>query len=65
MSEVDLSGVTWRKSSRSSGNGACVEVAFVAGSTAARDSKNPAGGALVFTPRAWSAFVGTVDAARR
>jgi len=36
--------VYWRKSSRSSGNGACVEVANTLG--AVRDSKNPTGPAL-------------------
>src|SRR5262249_4963280 len=40
----DLSGATWRKSSRSGGNGgACVELANLG---AVRDSKNPTGPAL-------------------
>jgi hypothetical protein len=45
---VDLSGTVWRKSSRSSGNGQCVEVAYTGSYAAARDSKQPAGPALVF-----------------
>lgn len=53
----DLSGAQWFKSSRSSGGEACVEVAWLAaGQVGVRDSKNPAGPALTFTPGAWDAF---------
>ena len=48
----------WFKSTRSGGAKECVEVAFLTdGSTGVRDSKNPSGPALVFSPREWDAFV--------
>jgi hypothetical protein len=49
--------VRWHKSSHSSANGQCVEVAPVAGGIAVRDSKNPAGSRLIFTREAWADFV--------
>ncbi len=56
--EVALLGnVRWRKSSRSSGSGACVEVAVLPDAVAVRDSKHPAGPALVVAPDAWAAFL--------
>lgn len=58
---VDLSQAMWVKSVRSSGNcDNCVEVAFVDGAIAVRDSKNPTGPALVYTRAEWDAFIGGV-----
>jgi hypothetical protein len=49
---------TWIKSSFSSYTGNCVEVAGLVGNTIlVRDSKNPSGGALSFTPAEWDAFI--------
>ncbi|MFG2269378.1 DUF397 domain-containing protein [Streptomyces chartreusis] len=58
LSRVDLDWADWRRSSRSSGNGACVEVAVVGGLVAVRDSKHAQGPALVFAPHEWRAFLG-------
>jgi hypothetical protein len=59
---VDLSGARWFKSSRSSAGKECVEVAFLdGGQVGVRDSKNPTGPALVFTPGEWDAFTAGVN----
>jgi uncharacterized heparinase superfamily protein len=52
-----LAGATYRKSSRSTAAGNCVEVADLpSGHRAVRDSKNVAGPVLTFSPSAWAAF---------
>ncbi|WP_063045691.1 DUF397 domain-containing protein [Nocardia pseudovaccinii] len=59
---VDLSGAKWYKSSRSSSTKDCVEVAHLEGGTVGvRDSKNPQGPALVFSPAEWDAFTAGVQ----
>lgn len=61
MKSIDLSQAVWHKSSKSSANGQCAEVAFVGEWVALRDSKNPTGPALLFTPGEWDAFVDGVE----
>ncbi|MEV5408830.1 DUF397 domain-containing protein [Thermopolyspora sp. NPDC052614] len=60
---MDLTNVTWRKSTYSGGDNACVEVAQVAMRKTdterifvLRDSKNPDGPRLHLTHAAWNAF---------
>jgi hypothetical protein len=53
---IGLSGAKWRKSSYS-GSNACVEVAFLEGGVAVRDSKDRRGPVLRFTTDEWAEFV--------
>jgi hypothetical protein len=81
---MDLTGVSWRKSSYSASNGGdCVEVAEVwrkssysggnggncvevaralPAAVAVRDSKDPDGPKLIFTPADWAAFTTAIRA---
>jgi uncharacterized protein DUF397 len=52
----DRAPAVWRKSSRSSDIGQCVEMADLDSHRVVRNSKNPASTALVFTAAQWSAF---------
>lgn len=70
MRAIDLSSVTWRKSSYSnSDGGACLEVSDTAlpALVPVRDSKDTTRTPLLFTTTAWSSFVAEVKvgAARR
>lgn len=48
----------WVKSSHSSNEGPnCVEVAYSSNTVHVRDSTNPHGPRLTFTPTAWTAFL--------
>ncbi|GAA2210245.1 DUF397 domain-containing protein [Nonomuraea monospora] len=58
MDQVNLDEAEWRKATDSGDNGQCVEVATnLPGIVAVRDSKNPEGPALIFTPGEWRAFL--------
>ncbi|MQY20114.1 DUF397 domain-containing protein [Nocardia macrotermitis] len=58
---ADLSGAQWFKSSKSPSKDACVEVAWLSeGHVGIRDSKNPTGPALIFTPSEWDTFAADV-----
>ncbi|WP_329084152.1 MULTISPECIES: DUF397 domain-containing protein [unclassified Streptosporangium] len=73
---MDLSNAKWQKSSFTGSNGGnCVEVAELRNTTdgpthkadhpdliAVRDSKDPEGPKLFFTPAEWDAFVNGVKA---
>jgi hypothetical protein len=61
MYALDLSTVRWRKSSRSSAQANCVEVALTGPAVAVRDSKNAGGPVLAFPASGWAAFLSTMD----
>lgn len=57
--------MTWVKSSYSANTGNCVEVAHnIPGTVAVRDSKNPDGAVLRFTPDEWARLIESVKSDR-
>ncbi|MFF3542174.1 DUF397 domain-containing protein [Streptomyces platensis] len=62
MRTIDLSTVTWRKSSYSNSDGGqCIEVSDdLPALVPVRDSKHPLGPALTFEASAWASFVTAV-----
>ncbi|MEU1391781.1 MULTISPECIES: DUF397 domain-containing protein [unclassified Nonomuraea] len=61
MSGPTVSPGGWRKSSLGAAAGECVEFArSTTGEVSLRDSKDPSGPVLTFTPGEWRAFVGGV-----
>jgi hypothetical protein len=61
MGELDLACAQWSKSSYSSANGACVEVAKnLRGIVAIRDSKAPNGPKLLISSAEWRSLISGV-----
>ena len=61
MTKIDLSCARWQKSSYSSQDGNCVEVARnLSRLVAVRDSRNPDGVKLAVSPETWRAFISAV-----
>lgn len=60
---MDLSNATWRKSSYSGGNGGnCFEICSLPnGGRAIRNSKDPSGPVLMFSPTEWQTFTAAVS----
>jgi hypothetical protein len=62
INHTDLSRAAWRKSTYSNNGGDCVEVTRTGLAVAVRDSKNPDGPALGFTPGQWHTFTARLTA---
>lgn len=60
MNPPELEDAVWRKSSHSPSLSECVEVAEIRRGVAVRDSKNPAGGALVLTASQFTGLLQTI-----
>ncbi|MFF2081518.1 DUF397 domain-containing protein [Kitasatospora sp. NPDC058162] len=59
----EFRNASWRKSTYSNGQGDCIEIADELDNIVpVRDSKDPHGPALGFTPEAWQAFVAGIRA---
>jgi hypothetical protein len=57
---MDLSQAVWRTSTRSGGNGDCVEVAITDDGVAVRDTKDRSKPPHIYTHSEWEAFTGGV-----
>jgi hypothetical protein len=58
MPASDLHDVTWRKSRHSNSQGTCVELAGLPdGAIAVRNSRDPDGPALIYSPAEMDAFI--------
>ncbi|TDD04248.1 DUF397 domain-containing protein [Saccharopolyspora terrae] len=59
---AEISG--WRTSSRSQGQGQCVEVGFGPDHVGVRDTKNRGAGRIEFASQLWQEFVGGLKSGR-
>jgi hypothetical protein len=57
LTNPEVRDLQWRKSRRSVGNGACVEVAPADKIICVRDSKNPGGISIGYPEAAWQQFL--------
>ena len=65
MDAYDLRRARWHISTHSANGSTCVQVARnLPGIVAVRDSQDPAGAALVFTPAEWWAFTALIQHGR-
>ena len=66
MDAHQLHRAQWRTSTHSGQNGSCVQVAAnLPGIVAVRDSKNPPGPELIFTPGEWRRFATSIRTGRQ
>jgi hypothetical protein len=61
MNSPGLANANWFKSTYSSGQGACIEVATLPNTIATRDSKDLNSPVLLFTRHGWRDFIGAVN----
>jgi hypothetical protein len=65
MTTTRSSRPRWRKPARSGSNGNCVEIASTGTAVAVRDSRDPHGPRLAFTPDRWRAFTAAIRTQHR
>jgi hypothetical protein len=58
LPQDELDELKWRKAKRSKANGNCAEVVSAAGTVIVRDSKDPHGSVLYYSPDSWRSFIG-------
>jgi hypothetical protein len=61
---LEISGIQWRKARRSCNNGACVEVAPVSGRILIRDSMDRNGPVMRYSGRSWYVFLADAKTGR-
>ena len=61
---LEVGDLQWRTARRSAGNGACVEIAPVAGAILIRDSKDQDGPVVLHPDHSWRTFLGEAKTGR-